>query len=190
MFQFLLTSILLGVGLAMDACAVSMTDGFFEPEMKIGKSAFISSMFGLFQGFMPLIGYLLGSLVVSFIERFIPWIALILLAFLGGKMLFEAFHSKGEDDKKPATSIKTIFVQSFATSIDALSVGITIASYTLTRALICSAIVAIITFLISFASIFIGKKFGTKLGKKAEIFGGFILILIGVEIFVTGMLGI
>lgn len=190
MFQFLFTSLVLGVGLAMDACAVSMANGFSEPDMKTKKTILIALMFGLFQGLMPLIGYFIGSTVITYIEKFIPWIALIILGFLGGKMLFDAVkHQENQEETiKEKLTFKGLIIQALATSIDALSVGITIADYAVSEAIICSSIIGVVTFAISFGSVFIGKKFGTKLGTKAEIFGGIVLILIGIEIFVTGII--
>lgn len=185
---FYAQSILLGVGLAMDACAVSMANGLKEPKMKINKIILIAFFFGFFQAAMPLIGYFVGHAVLDYIEKFIPWIALILLTFVGGKMLIEGIkHDEEEIDDKKLT-IATLFVQAIATSIDALSVGFTIADYSILEAFVCATIIAIVTFGISFAAVFIGKKFGTKLGNKAEILGGIILIVIGLEICISGLI--
>ena len=207
MFQFLFRSTVLGTGLAMDASAVSMANGCLDPKMKVRKVFLIAIIFGLFQGAMPLIGYFIGFAVLSYIKNFIPWIALILLCFLGGRMIFEALKgekkvdiNKGECENnccevsckvggagREKLTFTNLFLQAIATSIDALSVGFTIADYTIPRALICGVIIAVVTFIISFVSVFLGKKFGTKLGKKAEILGGIILIFIGFEIFITGL---
>lgn len=188
MTNIIITSIFLGIGLAMDACAVSMANGLNEPKMKLKKVFLIGLMFGLFQGIMPLTGYLVGSSFLTKIEWIIPWLALILLAFIGGKMLIEGIKNKDDEHEEvKALTFKVLFVQTIATSIDALSVGFTIADYTLIEAIVCVSIVAIITFIISFIAVFIGKKFGTALGNKAEILGGIILIAIGIEIFVSGL---
>ncbi|MBQ8425671.1 MAG: manganese efflux pump [Clostridia bacterium] len=189
---FILESILLGLGLAMDASAVSMANGFSYPKMKIKKIILIALMFGLFQGVMPLIGYFIGHTIITYIEKWIPWIALIILCFLGGRMLYEALKSNDECEKVEKTdckklTFKTLIIQSIATSIDALSVGLTIADYSIIKAIICASFITIVTFACSFGSVFLGKKFGTRLGHRAEIIGGIILILIGIEIFVTGM---
>lgn len=190
-FIFFLKSVMLGVGLAMDACAVSMANAMNEPTMKKRKMLLIAGMFGIFQGIMPLAGYFVGHAILSVIDKFIPWIALILLGFIGGKMIFESVKSKGkEEDKTNAKNltITALLVQAIATSIDALSVGFTIANYTVIMAIICVAIVAVVTFAISLVGIILGKKFGTKLGDEAELIGGVILVLIGIEIFITGII--
>ncbi len=187
MIEFIITSIFLGIGLAMDACAVSMANGLNEPKMKINKILLIGIMFGLFQGIMPLIGYLVGSAFLTKIEWIIPWLALILLTFIGGKMLIEGIKHKESEEEVKNLTFKVLLVQTIATSIDALSVGFTIADYELIKAIICVSIVAVITFVISVCGVLIGKTFGTKLGNKAEILGGIILIAIGIEIFISGM---
>lgn len=187
MLQIILTSLLLGVGLAMDACAVSMANGLNEPHMKVGKVLLISALFGIFQGVMPLMGYFVGAATLSKIQWIIPWIALILLAFIGGKMLYDGIKKPEELVEKKNLDCKAILMQCIATSIDALSVGFTIANYTLIEAFICILIVAIVTFTICVCAVYIGKKFGNHLGSKAEIIGGVILILIGLEIFIQGI---
>ena len=186
MEKVIITSIFLGIGLAMDACAVSMANGLKEPKMRISKTLFIAFMFGLFQGAMPLIGYLVGSQVLTKIEWIIPWAALGILGFLGGKMIYDGIKGEDEADDKSLT-LKVILIQAFATSIDALSVGFTISDYKLSEALVCVGLVALITFAICVGAVFIGKKFGTKLGNKAILIGGIILIAIGIEIFISGM---
>ena len=182
----IITSVFLGIGLAMDACAVSMANGLKETNMKLRKALFISLMFGLFQGAMPLIGYLVGSQVLTKIEWIIPWAALGILGYLGGKMIYDGIKGEEETVDK-ALTLKVIFIQAIATSIDALSVGFTISDYTLIEALVCVGLVAVITFGICVGAVYIGKKFGTKLENKAILIGGIILILIGLEIFITGM---
>ncbi len=180
------TSIFLGIGLAMDACSVSMANGLNEPKMKLGKVLLISIMFGFFQAAMPLLGYFVGSAVLQYIEKFIPWIALGLLLFVGGKMIIDGIKGE-EDEEAKALTFKVLIVQAIATSIDALSVGFTIADYTIIQALVCTLIIAVVTFGICVGGVYIGKKFGTKLGSKAVILGGIILICIGLEIFISGM---
>lgn len=185
MFGFYIQSGLFGVGLAMDACAVSMANGLNEAKMKTRKAVLIALMFGLFQALMPLIGYFVGHALLQYIEAYIPWIALILLGFIGGKMLVEGIKHKDEEHVAKSLTFIGIVVQAIATSIDALSVGLTIAEYTVLEAIICATIIAVVTFIISFIAVHIGKKFGTKLGNKAEILGGIILIAIGLEIFIS-----
>lgn len=187
MFEFYVRSLLLGVGLAMDACAVSMANGLKESNMRLKKHIFIAMLFALFQAFMPLLGYFVGHALLEWIEKFIPWIALVILSFLGINMLISGIKNKKDENEKKLTIIN-LLIQAVATSIDALSVGFTFADYTLNQALLCAGSIAIVTFIICIIALWIGKKFGTKLGNKAEILGGVILIGIGLEIFLTGIL--
>ena len=120
-------------------------------------------------------------------HRAIPWIALILLGFIGGKMLYEGIKHKDSEGERTAVGFGALIVQGIATSIDALSVGFTIADYNWVTALVCALIIAVVTFAICMAGLAIGKKFGTKLSNKAEILGGIILIAIGIEIFISGI---
>ncbi len=189
-FMFFLESLMLGAGLAMDAFSVSMADGLNEPKMKKGKLLGIAGVFAVFQAAMPLIGWVCVHTLLQYFkafEKFIPWIALILLVFIGGKMLLDGIKCKGEDGCIQKLSIGALLIQGVATSIDALSVGFTIAEYDLFQALISVLIIAIVTFIICVLGLLIGKKFGTKLSNKAQIFGGVILIAIGIEIFITGI---
>lgn len=190
-FVFFFNSVLLGVGLAMDAFSVSLANGLNEPCMKRKKMCGVAGVFALFQAAMPMIGWIcVHTIVEKFqaFEKFIPFIALILLVYIGGKMLSEGLKKKEEDEEEcKAVGISALLVQGVATSIDALSVGFTIAEYGLVMAIVCAAIIAVVTFFICMAGIAIGRKFGTKLANKASIFGGVILILIGLEIFLTGI---
>lgn len=192
-FIFFFNSILLGVGLAMDAFSVSLANGMNEPKMKISRMSMIAGVFGGFQAAMPLIGWVcVHTIVVYFeiFEKFIPWIALILLLFIGGKMLIDGIKDKDSSEEKPKTGFKALMIQGVATSIDALSVGFTIAEYDLLMALAAAAIIAIVTFIICMIGLVIGKKVGMKFSNKAQILGGIILILIGIEIFVTDVFDI
>ena len=189
MIRVILTSLLMGIGLAMDACAVSMANGLKYPKIKVSKILLISSMFGLFQGLMPLIGYFVGSAILTKIEWLIPIVALVLLSFVGGKMIYEGIKYKEENcNCCNDLTLKLMLIQAIATSIDALSVGFIISNYNISEAIICNGVIALVTFVICFFAVFIGKKFGTKLGSKAQILGGLILIVIGVEIFINGVL--
>lgn len=181
---------MLGVGLSMDAFSVSLANGLNEPSMRKKKMCGIAGVFALFQAMMPMIGWICVHTIVQYFKAFekcIPWIALILLLFIGGKMLVEGIKNKNGESGKTEVSIAALFVQGVATSIDALSVGFTISEYGLLMATVCSLIIAAITFVICIAGLLIGKKFGTKFANKATIFGGVILIIIGIEIFVTGV---
>lgn len=187
---FFLNSILLGVGLAMDAFSVSLANGLNEPGMGKSKMCGVAGVFALFQSMMPMIGWICVHTIVQYFkafERCIPWIALILLLFIGGKMLIEGIKNRNGENERAKVGIAALFVQGVATSIDALSVGFTIAGYGLLMAVVCALIIGGITFIICMAGLIIGKKFGTKFANKASIFGGIILIMIGIEIFVTGI---
>lgn len=188
-FIFFLNSILLGVGLAMDAFSVSMANGLNNPKMRKRTLLSIASVFGAFQTLMPLIGWFFVHTAVSYFktfEKFIPYIALILLCYIGFKMIKEGREDEEEYNKEKLT-ISLLLVQGIATSIDALSVGFTIAEYNLSEAIISTLIIGIVTFGICVSGLFIGKKFGTMLAGKASILGGVILIIIGLEIFITGV---
>jgi putative Mn2+ efflux pump MntP len=190
-FVFFLNSALLGVGLAMDAFSVSLANGLHDPYMSRRRGAIIAGTFGAFQAVMPMAGWLCVHTIVelfSAFERFVPWIALALLGYIGGKMLMEGL--KGEEaEEADELSAGALFMQGVATSIDALSVGFTISEYGWLMALVCSLIVATVTFFICEAGLSLGKKFGTKLSGKASILGGVILIGIGLEIFISGVFG-
>ncbi len=192
-FLFVFNSILLGVGLAMDAFSVSMANGLQEPNMKRGRMVEMAGVYGGFQFLMPVVGWFCVHTIADYFEafqKFIPWIALILLAYIGGKMLIEGIRSRKEEATEFSGSeigIGTLMLQGVATSIDALSVGFTIASYNATMAIICALLIAVTTFIICMAGIRIGKTFGTKLAGRATILGGIILIFIGLEIFVKGI---
>ena len=187
---FFLNSALLGVGLAMDAFSVSMANGLHAPRMGKGAMCKIAGTFGLFQAVMPMTGWVCVHTIVeifSSFETFIPWIALALLGCIGGKMLVEGIRG-GEAEEAAELGTGALLMQGIATSIDALSVGFTISEYGWLMALAASLIIAVVTFFICMAGLYIGKKFGTELSGKASILGGVILIGIGLEIFISGVL--
>lgn len=185
---FIINAILFGVGLAMDAFSVSLVNGLNNPKIHFSKVNQIALVFGLFQTIMPIIGWFCVHEIVTyfvFFQPFIPWIALILLLYLGLKMFFE--KNDEEDEKVDKITFSYLLVQGVATSIDALSVGFTIAEFDFIEALIESIIIGIVTYIICLAGVYIGKKFGTKVSKFATKLGGTILILIGLEIFIEGV---
>lgn len=188
-FQFILTSALLGVGLAMDAFSVSLANGLNEPGMKKKRMLGIAGTFSFFQILMPLIGWVCIHTIAQKFEafqKFIPWIALILLAYIGGKMLIEGIKNKDEEaGSGEAVGFIALMVQGVATSIDALSVGFTIADYSLIMAVAASLIIGVVTLIICIAGLLLGRKFGVKLAGRANILGGVILIGIGLEIFIS-----
>ncbi len=188
-FLFFLNSVMLGVGLAMDAFSVSVANGLNDITMKRSKELLIASTFALFQIAMPLIGWVCVHSFVTYFqqfERFIPYIAFILLLFIGGGMI----KGKKEEDEEYSGKLTfgALFLQGVATSIDALSVGFTTAEYKAYEAVVSSVIIGIVTFIICISGIKIGKVFGTRFSDKAEKIGGAILILIGLEILIKGLI--
>ncbi len=188
-FSFFFTSIMLGVGLAMDAFSVSLANGLNEPHMRTRRMCMIAGVFALFQALMPMLGWICVHTIVQYFTRFesfIPWIALILLSYIGIKMIHDSVTCCEECGECGAgVTFGALLLQGVATSIDALSVGFTIADYDLRAAILAAALIAAVTFVICAAGLLIGRKAGTKLAGKAGIFGGSILIFIGLEIFIT-----
>lgn len=186
--RFFLESIGLGVGLAMDAFSVAMANGIREPKMSPEKTCGIAGIFAIFQGLMPLLGWICIHTVVQYFQAFqdwIPWIALALLGYIGGKMLYEGIKSQSCPVVPAVLGFGALLVQGIATSIDALSVGFTIANYLFPMALVSALLIAAVTFIICMIGLYIGKKAGSCLSGKAGIVGGAILIFIGLEIFIT-----
>ena len=192
-FAFFLNSVLFGVGLAMDAFSVSVANAIADPGMKHGQRLRIAGCFAIFQILMPLLGWLcVRTIAESFtaFEKFIPWIALLLLLYIGGKMLLEGIRGGAEEEaagEKKTLGRGTLLLQGVATSIDALSVGFTIEQYPFAAALTESLIIGAVTLAICLAGLLLGRTIGRKLDRIAPILGGLILIGIGVEIFLTGI---
>lgn len=177
--------IVLSLGLAMDATAVSLTDGLSDRKIKISKALLIGLTFGFFQAMMPLLGFLFGNLFAELIETLDHWIALVLLGYLGGKMLYDGFK-KGEEEEIKKLNFKNLLIQGVATSIDAFAVGISFATLHVDITLaVCS--IGIITMVLSTIGVLIGKKFGDLLNNKATILGGLILVGMGIKIFIEHM---
>ena len=192
-FMFVVNSILFGVGLAMDAFSVSVANGLNESKMPARRVLLVAGTFALFQTAMPMAGWLcVHSIAEAFqaFQPFIPWIALALLLFIGIKMIREGLQEeteREEEEEKKLLRGGALLVQGIATSIDALSVGFTIAEYDLLSALTEAVIIGAVTFGICVLGVKLGKRLGLKLAGKASVFGGIILILIGLEIFITGV---
>lgn len=191
-FTFFFNSVLLGVGLAMDAFSVSLANGLNEPTMRRGRMLGIAGVFAFFQALMPMTGWVcihtIAQIFQSF-EKLIPWIALALLGFIGGKMLVEGLRGGDQEENRSSRlGLGALLVQGVATSIDALSVGFTIAEYNWLMALVCSLIIAAVTLPICLGGLVLGRKFGTRLSGRAQILGGAILIFIGLEIFISSLL--
>ena len=188
-FVFFFNSILLGVGLAMDAFSVSLANGLNEPQMKSGRMNLIAGTYSFFQFAMPMIGWIcVHTIVEKFraFEKFVPWIALALLAYIGGEMLIKGIRKEESKEEKRDAKLGAgkLIVQGIATSIDALSVGFTIEQYQFPMALTASLIIAAVTHGICLGGLTLGKKFGLRLADKASVLGGLILIFIGLEIFI------
>jgi putative Mn2+ efflux pump MntP len=178
----LISIILIAIGLSMDSFAVSISNGLRLQNLKLSKSVLIAFSLAFFQAMIPLLGWLAGNGIEEYIQEIDHWVAFILLAFIGGKMLYDGFQ-KGEDSTTTELSGLTLIGQSIATSIDAFAVGISFAvlDYEITLPII---IIGLVTFLFSMLGLQLGKLFGKKLGKSVEIFGGLILIGIGIKILI------
>ena len=187
-FSFFCKSALLGIGLAMDAFSVSLANGLNEAGMRLRRMCGIAGIFAFFQFAMPMIGWGLVSSVArhfSAFEKYIPWIALLLLGYIGAMMLYEGIKSDDGEGETGALGFGGLILQGIATSIDALSVGFTIAEHNLPEAIVACAVIGSLTFFICLAGIELGRRAGTRLSGRAGILGGSILILIGLEIFIT-----
>ena len=190
--EFFIVSIMFGFGLAMDAFSVSLANGMNENRMKVGRMCQIAGIFAFFQALMPLIGWICVHTILGYFEgfaKFIPYIALALLSYIGGKMIWEGLH-KNCDCEDCAVGFVGLIVQGIATSIDALTVGLDIGEYYFVEALVYAIVIAIVTFIICMFGVWAGKKFGNMLSNKASIFGGVILVGIGIYIFVKGVFGL
>lgn len=179
--------ILLAMALPMDAFAVSLGLGAKQREHAVCIALLAGVYFGVFQGMMPLLGYLSGRSVLGFVENIAPWVACVILLGLGGKMLYEAFGKDKDDDKndsddetKPPMSQKTMLTLAVATSVDAMAAGFTLNLMPINPWLAC-AIIAVVTGVLSFVGVFLGSQSGTWLESKAEIFGGFVLMFVGLK---------
>lgn len=210
--------LLLSVALAMDACAVAMTNGMSNPKLSHGKALLIGGLFGLFQFLMPLIGYFITGIIadafLSVFESISAWVSFGLLAFLGIKMLIEGIREGAEekrcrcenedgtcsnvsaklDEKEEKLSLGKLLMQAVATSIDALAVGVSLQMAAISSTGLAmgvwgaTATIGVITLALSFGAVYLGKLIGDKLADKAEILGGIVLIGIGLKILIEGLL--
>lgn len=191
-FKFFVVSIMFGLGLAMDAFSVSLANGMNENRMKVGRMCKIAGIFAFFQALMPLIGWVAVHTILEYFNgfaKFIPYIALALLGYIGGKMIWEGLHKHCECEDC-SVGFWGLILQGIATSIDALTVGLDIGKYNFIEAFVCALVIAIVTFIICMMGVWVGKKFGNMLSSKATAFGGMILVCIGIYIFIKGILGI
>jgi len=182
-----LAIILIAFGLAMDAFAVSITCGISIRAPKVNNAFKIAVSFGLFQAIMPIIGWLAGLSLYGYIQSIDHWLAFCLLAFIGIRMIYEALRSTTCENITDPSQASTLLVLSVATSIDALAIGITFAflNITIIEPVI---IIGLITFALSLIGIVIGKKLGCYIGKRAEIVGGIVLVMIGVKILIEHLM--
>ena len=180
------TLILTGLSLSMDAFSVSISNGLCMKKASVKDAVKIGLFFGIAQGIMPLIGYVFGNFFQKFIESVDHWIAFVILFFIGLKMISEAVEKIKKNDKEVCEILTTkkLFIQAIATSIDALAVGISFVAMKEIKILNAVSIIALITFLMCFVGVFIGKKVGNTFKEKAEILGGLILIGIGTKILI------
>ncbi|MBQ7131800.1 MAG: manganese efflux pump [Oscillospiraceae bacterium] len=185
---FFINSILLGIGLAMDAFSVSLANGLNNPAITFRKALLISGVFSLFQAIMPLAGYFLVHSFISIFrsfEKLVPCIALLLLWYIGIRMLLGGMHTDSDKSTSKSLTLAALTTQGIATSIDALSVGFTISEYDSSAAICCALLIAAITFPICTIGVMVGKKIGNRYTSKAAILGAGILIFIGAEIFLS-----
>lgn len=171
------TLLVLAVALAMDSVAVSIAIGSKYRDLLFSRTLFVAGVFGFFQGTMPLAGYLIGVSFAEYVQAYDHWIAFVLLVGLGGKMLYEAYQDEF-DDEVTDLSNKTLITLGIATSIDAMAIGVTFA-FLQTDILTASSVIALVTFILCVAAVYIGKKLGSLLESKAEMLGGVILIGLG-----------
>ena len=188
-FGFIINSILLGVGLAMDAFSVSLANGLHEPRMSRGRLCMIASVYAIFQFAMPMIGWFFVRTAAehfTVFEKYIPWIAFLLLSYIGGKMLAEGLRSNGSEEEEETRQLTfgLLMVQGVATAIDALSVGFTIEHYGFLDALVDCLIIAVVTFIICVCGLILGRIVGMRYARRSSILGGVILIGIGLEILI------
>ncbi len=196
-FLFFINSFLLGLGLSMDSFSLSVANGLHETNMKKGRMCLLAGIFAFFQFIMPLLGWICIHTIIEHFtnfQKFIPYIAFVILSFIGIKMIIESVKNQKQKDEEKETEadakkqkLGIIVLQGISTSIDALSVGFTISNYTLPFALTASFIIFLVTFIICLTGLKVGKIAGKKLSDKAEIFGGIILILLGIEILINGI---
>ncbi|MBQ5591041.1 MAG: manganese efflux pump [Clostridia bacterium] len=181
--HLILQALILGATLAMDALSISISKALATQKIKISNALKISLVFGLFQAVMPLIGYLVGSQFYLLIKDFFGFVSFAILAFLGGKMIYE--HSKCEEDEHSGIiTIKELIILGIATSIDALAVGFIFSGNAFLLVLLNCLIIGLITFAICFIGYIFGSKIGCVVGNKGELIGGIVLIMLGIKFLI------
>jgi len=185
---FFINSILFGLGLAVDAFLISLSNGLKAPGLRCGKICAVAGVFALFQLIAPMIGWVCVHTVAVRFETFTEiaaWIAFAVLLYIGLKMFVEGLTKNSGEENAPKAGVAALFLQALITSVDALSVGFASTGYTWQMALVCSVIIAAVTFCAYFSGFLLGRRFGTKIGGKASVFGGIIFVLIGVEVLIS-----
>ena len=177
---------LIAVGLSMDAFAVSVCKGLGMRRLNMGQAAVIALFFGGFQALMPLIGWFVGAQFSRFVTAYAPWIAFALLAFVGGKMLWDAFHGEDEEEGPFKLELGELLMLAIATSIDALAVGVSFA-FLQVDIVPSVAIIGVTTFALSLVGVVVGHQFGSRWEKPATIVGGVVLVCIGVKVLLEGL---
>lgn len=184
----LITLIFLSVGLAMDAFAVSITEGIAVKRLRIKHTIIVGGVFGFFQALMPLVGYASGQMLYSYISKYSHFVTFILLLIIGGKMIYEAYVEQ-ECERTGSCEFNTnLILLAIATSIDALAIGFSLAMIKPENIWFVIFVIGIITFVICASGVYIGNKIGKMFNTKAELFGGIILIIIGLKTLIEGLL--
>lgn len=179
--------LIIGISLSMDAFAVSVCSGLKMTKIDYGKAALISLFFGGFQALMPALGWALGQLFAEYVDKYDQYIAFALLAFLGGKMLWDVLRGGGADSAVGRLDLRSLFAMAFATSVDALAVGVTFGMDETVRIVPAALLIGATTFVICFAGVVIGNIFGARWQRKAQIVGGLMLIMVGLKILLEGL---
>lgn len=179
--------IIIGISLSMDAFAASVCSGLKMTKIDYGKAALISLFFGGFQAIMPALGWALGQFFAAYVDRYDQYIAFGLLAFLGGKMLWDVLRGGGGDSKIGGLDLRSIFAMAFATSVDALAVGVTFGMDPSVRIIPAALLIGTTTFAICFAGVVVGNIFGARWQRQAQIVGGLMLIIVGLKILLEGL---
>ena len=185
---FFFNSMTLGIGLAMDAFSISVVNGMNETAMSKSKTLKIASVYSFFQALMPLLGWFCTHTILLFcsiLQPWIPWISLFILSMIGISMILKGKACSESEMQMKRLSPHVLLLQGIATSVDALSVGLTIADYNFIMAFVCALIIAIITLILCVVGIKLGKKIGIRMAERATVLGGVILILIGIEIWLS-----
>lgn len=178
--------VIIGASLSMDAFAVSLCQGLKMPRIDYKKASLIAFFFGIFQAIMPALGWALGQFFAAYVDKYDHYIAFVLLAYLGGKMIWDVFHTDGSEPDN-AIDLKSLFVMAFATSVDSLAVGVTFGMDPTVCILPAASIIGITTFAICICGVVVGNIFGSRWQARAQFTGGLMLIIVGTKILLEGL---